>query len=73
VPASLALNSATKVSYAKQLANLIKERHQSGTLTLIVVNRVKRAREVFQTLIERKEAALRHEKGSPHSLALPSG
>jgi CRISPR-associated endonuclease/helicase Cas3 len=47
-PAPLVLNSTTKGSYAKQLAGLIKDRHQPGTLTLVVVNRVPRAREVFQ-------------------------
>ena len=49
-PAPLALNSTTKGRYAIQLAALIKDRHQSGTLTLVVVNRVARAREVFETL-----------------------
>jgi CRISPR-associated endonuclease/helicase Cas3 len=49
-PAPLALNSTTKSSYAKQLAALIKDAHQPGTLTLVVVNRVSRAREVFEML-----------------------
>ncbi len=49
-PAPLTLNSTTKGSYAKQLAALIKDCHQPGTLTLVVVNRVSRAREVFTTL-----------------------
>ncbi len=46
LPAPLALNSSTKDNYAKQLAALITERHQTGTLTLVVVNRVARAREI---------------------------
>jgi len=54
-PAPLALNSTTKGSYAKQLATLIKDRHQSGTLTLVVVNRVSRAREIFEALTDKKK------------------
>jgi CRISPR-associated endonuclease/helicase Cas3 len=54
-PAPLALNSTTKGSYAKQLATLIKDRHQSGTLTLVVVNRVSRAREIFDALKDKKK------------------
>src|SRR5713101_8322582 len=48
--APFALNSTTKGSYAKQLAALIKDRHRRDTLTLVVVNRVARAREVFEAL-----------------------
>jgi CRISPR-associated endonuclease/helicase Cas3 len=53
--APLELTPATKKEYAKQLANLIKDRHHSGTLTLIVVNRVSRAREVFEALTTGKK------------------
>ena len=49
-PTPLALNGVTKGDYAKELAALIKERHQSGTLTLVVVNRVSRAREIYAAL-----------------------
>ena len=49
-PTPLALNAATKNDYAKELAALIKERHQPGTLTLVVVNRVSRAREIYAAL-----------------------
>lgn len=49
-PMPLALNAATKGDYAQQLAALIKERHQPGTLTLVVVNRVSRARDVYTAL-----------------------
>ena len=48
--APLALNPATKGAYAKQLAAIVKDRHQPGTLTLVVVNRVSRAREVFEAM-----------------------
>ena len=53
--ASLELTPANKKEYAKQLASLIKERHQPGTLTLVVLNRVQRAREVFEILTTRKK------------------
>jgi CRISPR-associated endonuclease/helicase Cas3 len=49
-PAPLALSAVTKGDYAKQLATVIKERHQPGTLTLVVVNRVSRAREIYTAL-----------------------
>ena len=49
-PTPLALNAVTKGDYAKQLATVIKERHQPGTLTLVVVNRVSRAREIYAAL-----------------------
>jgi CRISPR-associated endonuclease/helicase Cas3 len=70
-PAPLTLNSATK-DYAGQLAKLVKERHQTGTLTLVVVNRVKRAREVFEALTagrnplyDREKVALIHSRFRP--------
>lgn len=49
-PAPLALSSETKSDYVTRLAALIKERHQPGTLTLVIVNRVARAREVYEAL-----------------------
>jgi len=60
-PAPLTLNSATK-DYAEQLAKLVKERHQTGTLTLVVVNRVKRAREIFEALTTGKNPLSAPEK-----------
>jgi CRISPR-associated endonuclease/helicase Cas3 len=70
-PASLTLNSAMK-DYAGQLAKLVKERHQTGTLTLVVVNRVRRAREVFEALMtgksplfDRERIALIHSRFRP--------
>lgn len=48
--ARLSLNAATKDNYATELATLIKERHKPGTLTLVVVNRVARARDVYTAL-----------------------
>jgi CRISPR-associated endonuclease/helicase Cas3 len=49
-PAPVALTPETKIDYARQLAALVKEHHQSGTLTLVIVNRVARAREVYEAL-----------------------
>lgn len=70
-PAPLTLNSATK-DYAGQLAKIVKERHQTGTLTLVVVNRVKRAREIFEALTtgknpldDREKVALIHSRFRP--------
>jgi CRISPR-associated endonuclease/helicase Cas3 len=50
VKESLALNADTKKSYAAQLAALIAKKHQPGSLTLAVLNRVPRAREVYAAL-----------------------
>ena len=57
-PVSLGLDATTKSGYAKLLAKLVADRHRvllektssSGTLTLVIVNRVSRAREVYQAL-----------------------
>lgn len=48
--ASLQLTPATKKDYAKELAKVVKEKHTRGTLTLVVLNRVQRAREVYDAL-----------------------
>lgn len=47
---SLNLNSSTKPSYARQLAAHIHNTHRQGTLTLVVLNRVARARAVYEAL-----------------------
>jgi CRISPR-associated endonuclease/helicase Cas3 len=62
-PCPLTLSATTKDDYAKRLAMLIHERHQSllqkphssGTLTLVVLNRVARAREVYDALVGGKK------------------
>ena len=62
-PCPLTLSAATKDDYTKRLATLIHERHQallqkphpSGTLTLVVLNRVSRAREVYDALVGGKK------------------
>lgn len=64
-----------KKNYARELAAAVKEAHQAGTLTLIVMNRVARAQEVFaelQKLTKSKnsawtaELALIHARFRPH-------
>lgn len=61
-PAPLALNPLTKDDYAKQLAAFIKQRHKPGTLTLVVLNRVMRAREVYEALAAGKKPLYATEK-----------
>jgi CRISPR-associated endonuclease/helicase Cas3 len=48
------LSSVTKEAHAKELAQLIKEKHQPNTLTLVVVNRVNRARKLYAALRDQK-------------------
>ena len=40
-----------KKSYAKEMADLIISKHKKGSLTLVVVNRVDRAQEIFKELL----------------------
>jgi CRISPR-associated endonuclease/helicase Cas3 len=61
-PAPLALNPSTKDGYATQLAAFIKQRHEPGTLTLVVLNRVARAREVYEALAAGKKPLYAPEK-----------
>lgn len=51
----LELSATTKASYAKDLAVLIRDRHRPGTFTLVVLNRVSRAHEVYEALAGGKE------------------
>lgn len=48
--APFVLNPGDKGDYAKNLAAFIREKHQPGTLTLVVLNRVARARAVYLAL-----------------------
>lgn len=52
--AQIALSSASKKDYAKQVAALIAQKHQPGGLTLVVVNRVARAQEIYAALSDKK-------------------
>ena len=60
--APLALSASTKSDYAKQLAAFIKQRHKPGTFTLVVLNRVPRAREVYEALAAGKKPLYAMEK-----------
>jgi CRISPR-associated endonuclease/helicase Cas3 len=47
------LSAASKAEYPRRLAAIIAQKHQPGTLTLVVINRVSRAQEVFSALTTR--------------------
>jgi CRISPR-associated endonuclease/helicase Cas3 len=47
---SICLSEETKKTYESTLAQFIKKEHQEGTLTLVVVNRVDRAQEIYEAL-----------------------
>ena len=74
--ASIVLDSSTKgPEYAKRLAELIREKHRVGTFTLVVLNRVNRAQEVFRILRDAKipaaaEVALIHSRFRPGDRAV---
>ncbi len=51
-PAGLSLSDATKKTYAAQLARFVVEHHHPDSLTLVVLNRVDRAQEVYQQVKE---------------------
>jgi CRISPR-associated endonuclease/helicase Cas3 len=71
--ASLVLNADAKKVYAVQIAKLIAEKHQTGSLTLVVVNRVARAREIYAALKKLKSDSLNPEHISLiHSRFRPS-
>jgi len=55
-PCDITLSAATKSSYAKQLAEWVSKQHQPESLTLIVVNNVGRAQEVYWQLKKLKLA-----------------
>jgi len=55
-----------KTSYSRELASLIISRHKKGTLTLVVVNRVDRAQEIYKELLNQgrteNDAAVLHSR-----------
>lgn len=74
-PESVSLNAASKGGYAKALAEFIREKHRTGTFTLVVVNRVNRAQEVFRLLRDSKvpvaaDIALIHSRFRPGDRAI---
>lgn len=78
--APLVLNSTTKGDYAKKLAQLVHEQHQAllqksdkhGSLTLVVLNRVSRARDLYEALAGgKKPMYAREDIGLIHSRFRP--
>src|SRR5260221_4269251 len=67
--APFALSSETKRDYAERVARLISDRHQRGTLTLVVVNRVARAQAIY--LVLRKAGIASDRLGLIHSRFRP--
>lgn len=65
--APLALSKTTEKTYEKQLAEFILSAHEAGTFTLVIVNRVPRAQEVFKFL---QKAITKHPESSRPELAL---
>ena len=61
-------NQETAESYGKDLADEVCTRHKTGTLTLVVVNRVSRAQEIFVAL----QRALKNAKNAPNILLIHS-
>ena len=55
------------VGYARQLADLIVERHVSGTLTLAIVNTVERAQQVYRELGNGRRISLDAARALVHS------
>lgn len=60
-------SSKAQEPYLDQLAQLVADRHQPGTLTLVILNRVKRARGLFERL-----AKLAKKQTLPQTLLLHS-
>jgi CRISPR-associated endonuclease/helicase Cas3 len=56
-PANVSLSGETKRAYAAQLARFVVDHHQTGSLTLVVLNRVDRAQEVYQQVQKLQPAA----------------
>lgn len=54
-PATITLSKASEKTYAAEITSLAIDKHQQGELTLIVVNRVNRAREIYQKLTSGKK------------------
>jgi CRISPR-associated endonuclease/helicase Cas3 len=66
--APVTLDPATKRDYAKTLAAFVLEKHRPGTLTLVIVNRVARAQELYQQFrkkVSAEQLALIHSRFRP--------
>jgi CRISPR-associated endonuclease/helicase Cas3 len=67
------LEAASSKAYPKKLAAFIQEKHQQGTMTLVVLNRVQRAQQVYEHLLEGgippEELTLIHSRFRPEDRA----
>lgn len=66
--ASVTLSTATSGNYAKELGRFILQKHSPHTLTLVIVNRVQRAQEIYEALKKTKsnrKLALVHSRFRP--------
>jgi len=66
-PSTVALTKATENNYEKLLADAIFAAHQTGTFTLVIINRVARAREIFRLL---QKSTAKHPDTERPALAL---
>lgn len=74
--APVKLSAGTEETYAAAVAEFVLKHHQSGDLTLVVLNRVGRAQAVYQALQKRKPAdppALVHSRFRPIDRAAHEG
>ncbi len=53
-PAAFSLSPSTKDNCAKSVADLVRQKHVPGTLTLVIANRVSRARKIYTALCDKK-------------------
>ncbi|MGA4578289.1 type I-G CRISPR-associated helicase/endonuclease Cas3g [Limisphaera sp. VF-2] len=70
--AGLVLKAGTAKSYARQLAEFVLAKHRPNSLTLVILNRVARAQEVYQELrrlAPQRPLALVHSRFRPYDRA----
>jgi CRISPR-associated endonuclease/helicase Cas3 len=70
--APFTLTAQTKNGYTKRFSEFIVSQHQKGSFTLVIVNRVPRARELYEALCKAKAAeqiALVHSRFRPNDRA----
>jgi CRISPR-associated endonuclease/helicase Cas3 len=53
-PTTIAFSADAKKSYPGALAEFIRQKHQQGELTLVIVNQVSRAQDVYEALVRLK-------------------
>lgn len=68
----VSLNTETEKKYAEPLATQVIEKHQAGTLTLVVLNRVGRAQDVFRELQKKCVARTKKNEAVPELFLIHS-